>query len=58
MTVVIGKAETKAGESQEKGAINSTVGGAIREGCTEEVLFDQVLEAEEFSSRRREGMVF
>lgn len=32
--------------------------GAIREGCTEEV-FDLVLEAEEeFSSKRREGMVF
>lgn len=33
--------------------------GTIREGCTEEVLFDLVLEAEEkFYSRRKEGMVF
>lgn len=33
--------------------------GAIREGCTEEASSDLVLEAEEeFSSRRKEGMLF
>lgn len=52
-----GKGREKNCESQKKGAI-SLVGG-IREGCTEEVLFDLVLEAEEkFYSRRKEGIIF